>query len=173
MNKKQAGIIVTLLSLIVCVGILAVRVNNGIQDLDLTTLSTEKDTENNKDVKTTVSDSSSSADYFYDSRSAREQSDSNYIKGLEAIIADDNTSATQKQEASAKLEAKTTAMADESRIELSITSKGYEEALCYIDDNKARIIIKSTGELTKAQVNEIQDIVLNIAKIYDVTIESK
>lgn len=168
MNKKQAGIIVTLLSLIVCVGILAVRVNSGMQGLDLTTLSTEGNNENEEQANTT-----SSTDYFYDSRSAREQSDSNYIKGLEAIIADENTDATQKQEANAKLEAKTTAMADESRIELSITSKGYEEALCYIDDSKARVIVKNASELTQNQVNEIQDIVLNISKIYDVSIESK
>ncbi len=91
MNKKQAGIIVTLLSLIVCVGILAVRVNNGIQDLDLTTLSTE---ENGKNEETNTT---SSTDYFYDSRSAREQSDSNYIKGLEAIIADENTDVAHKK----------------------------------------------------------------------------
>ena len=64
-------------------------------------------------------------------------------------------------------------MANESRIELSITGKGYEEALCYIDDNKARVIVKNASKLTQDQVNEIQDIVLNIAKIYDVSIECK
>ena len=171
MNKKQAGIIVTLLSLIVCVGILAVRVNNGMQGFDLTTLST-KDGENGEETSdVTVTDNS--VDYFYDSRSTREQTDSNYIKGLETIIADENTDANQKQEANAKLEAKTTAMADESRIELSITSKGYEEALCYINDNKATVIVKNANELTQDQANEIQDIVLNISKIYDVSIECK
>ena len=171
MNKKQAGIIVTLLSLIVCVGILAVRVNSGMGGLDLSTLSTDGNRQNEDDTDTTVSDTS--ANYFYDSKSAREQSDSNYIKGLEAIIEADNTDATQKQEANAKLEAKTTAMANESRIELSITGKGYEEALCYKDDNKARVIVKNASKLTQDQVNEIQDIVLNIAKIYDVSIECK
>lgn len=170
MNRKQAGIIVTLLSLIVCVGILAFRVNNGMQGLDLSTLSVDDNSQNEEDTNTSVSDNT---DYFYDSRSAREQSDSNYIKGLEAIIADENTDNTQKQEANAKLEAKTTAMADESRIELSITSKGYEEALCYINDNKATVIVKNAKELTQDQANEIQDIVLSIAKIYDVSIESK
>ncbi|MDO4536248.1 MAG: SpoIIIAH-like family protein [Clostridium perfringens] len=170
MNKKQAGIIVTLLSLIVCVGILAFRVNNGMQGLDLSTLSVDDNSQDEEDANTSISDNT---DYFYDSRSAREQSDSNYIKGLEAIIADENTDATQKQEANAKLEAKTTAMADESRIELSITSKGYEEALCYINDNKATVIVKNANELTQDQANEIQDIVLSIAKIYDVSIESK
>ena len=64
-------------------------------------------------------------------------------------------------------------MANETRIELSITGKGYEEALCYIDDNKARVIVKNASKLTQDQVNEIQDIVLNIAKIYDVSIECK
>lgn len=170
MNRKQAGIIVTLLSLIVCVGILAFRVNSGMQGLDLSTLSVDDTSQNEEDTNTSVSDNT---DYFYDSRSAREQSDSNYIKGLEAIIADENTDTTQKQEANAKLEAKTTAMADESRIELSITSKGYEEALCYINDNKATVIVKNAKELTQDQANEIQDIVLSIAKIYDVSIESK
>ena len=46
MNKKQAGIIVTLLSLIVCVGILAVRVNSEMGGLDLSTLTTDGNRQN-------------------------------------------------------------------------------------------------------------------------------
>ena len=65
MNKKQAGIIVTLLSLIVCVGILAFRVNNGMQDLDLSTLSVDDNSQREEDTNTSISDNT---DYFYDSR---------------------------------------------------------------------------------------------------------
>lgn len=159
MNRKQAGIIVTLLALIICTGILASRVNSefkgGMDDL------------------TTISSKESSTDFFFDSRSVREQQDAKLMENLNAIIADENTSAEQKQDATNELAVKTTAMDSETRVELSIKSKGYEDALCFIDGNKARVVIKNAEELSQDQANAIQDIVINVAKIYDVEIESK
>lgn len=159
MNRKQAGIIVTLLALIICTGILASRVNsefkNGMNDL------------------TTISSKENSTDFFFDSRSVREQTDSKLMENLNAIIADENTTAEQKQDATNELAAKTAAMDNETRIELSIKSKGFEDALCFIDGSKARVVIKNEQELDQDQANAIQDIVINVAKIYDVEIESK
>ena len=159
MNGKQAGIIVTLLALIICTGILASRVNSefktGMDDL------------------TTISSKENSADFFFDSRSVREQQDAKLMENLNAIIADENTSAEQKQDATNELAVKTAAMDSETRVELSIKSKGYEDALCFIDGNKARVVIKNEQELSQDQANAIQDIVINVAKIYDVEIESK
>lgn len=159
MNRKQAGIIVTLLALIICTGILASRVNSefksGMDDL------------------TTISNKETSEDFFFDSRSVREQTDAKLMENLNAIIADENTTAEQKTDATNDLATKTTAMDSETRIELSIKSKGFEDALCFIDGSKARVVIKNEQELDQEQANAIQDIVINVAKIYDVEIESK
>lgn len=161
MNRKQAGIILTLLALIICTGILASRVNEQFKDgmglNDLTTITNENSTQ----------------DYFYETRNIRERNDSQAIDSFEAIIADENTSKDQKADAQEQLTKKTMARDFETRIELSIKSKGFEDSLCFIEGNKAKVVVKSDDTLTDEQCVEIQDVVMNVAKIYEITIESK
>ena len=103
MTKKQCGIIFTLLALILCVGMLAAKLNNGGLN-DPTDLSQVLSTENsNQDSNQNLTDSDKEAmnqqNSFYDSRSSREQQDSAPIQTLNSIISDKNTSKDQKDEA--------------------------------------------------------------------------
>lgn len=59
----------------------------------------------------------------------------------------------------------------ETRIELSIKSKGYEDVICFIDGDNAKVVVKTNEELTQEKMVEIQDIVMNVSKVYDVDIE--
>jgi stage III sporulation protein AH len=167
MTKKQCGIIFTLLALILCVGVLAAKLNNGgLNDpTDLSqVLSTEK--VNNQDAEAL-----SQQNYFYDSRSSREQQDSATIQTLNSIISDANTSKEQKDAATQELTQKTMVKDNESRIELSIKNKGYDDALCMLDNNKATVIVKSATALQDSETVAIQEIVQDISKIKDVIIE--
>ncbi|MPQ42759.1 SpoIIIAH-like family protein [Clostridium tarantellae] len=166
MNRKQAGIILTLLALIICTGILASKVNSELKDGMNELVSTDK-------TETKEESTSTSTDYFYEARSVREQKDDQFIENLNAIIQDTNTSQEKKNEATETLTQKNMSMEQESRIEMSIKSKGFEDAVCIINDDKARVTVKNDGELLQEEVNAIQDIVLNVSKIYDVQIESK
>lgn len=166
MNKKQAGIILTLLALIVCAGVLAAKVNGKVDD---PSGSIPSALSFNKDNETTTENK----DYFYDSRSLKEQQDVKTIENLKAIAEDKNTSAAQKEEATKTLTNLTVARDYETRIELSIKSNGYDDVLCFIEGKKARIIVKSDQDLTDKQTIAIQDVVMNVAKIKDVIIERK
>ncbi|MGL4655380.1 MAG: SpoIIIAH-like family protein [Sarcina sp.] len=163
-NSKQAMIIITLMVLILGVGGLAHNVNSRLSDGDLalTMKEQEKGTETSK-----------SSDYFYETRSIREQEDDKAIQTLKAIIADENTSKDQKDSATEKLSEKTTSRDLESRIELNIKSKGYKDAICFLDGDKARVVVAQAEALKEEQVIEIQDIVKNVSKVYDVQIEAK
>ncbi|MDM0466225.1 SpoIIIAH-like family protein [Clostridium perfringens] len=165
MNRKQAGIILTLLALIVCTGVLATRVNNQIKESmgEVPTAFGEND-----DNATETS-----SNYFYESRNLREQKDSKTIDNLKAIVEDKNTSAEQKEEAEKELTEKTMARDYETRIELSIKSKGYEDVICFIDGDNAKVVVKTNEELTQEKMVAIQDIVMNVSKVYDVDIEKK
>lgn len=167
MTKKQFGIIFTLLALILCVGVLAAKLNNGGLN-DPTDLSQVLSNENieNKDAEAL-----SQKNYFYDSRSAREQQNSSTIQTLKAIIADKNTSQEKKDEATKELTKKTMDTDNEGRIELSIKNKGYEDALCMLEGDKAKVIVKSADGLKEKESVAIQEIVQNISKIKDVIIE--
>ncbi|QAA32065.1 SpoIIIAH-like family protein [Clostridium manihotivorum] len=174
MNRKQAGIILTLLALIVCAGILAARVNGQVDDGTGSSLSSSlsftKDSDKDKDKD---KQTSNTKDYFYDSRNDREQQDSQTMQSLKSIIEDKNTSADQKTEAQKKLTALTMARDYETRIELSIKGKGFDDALCLIEGNKARVIVKSKDNVNEKQSIQIQDSVASVAKIKDIVIESK
>ena len=100
MNKKQFGIIFTLLGLIICVGLLATKLNEGgLNDpTDLSQVLSTNDDEESKDAETVAQ-----KDFFYDSRSEKESKDAETIANLKAIIEDGNTSKDQKTSAQKQL----------------------------------------------------------------------
>ena len=167
MTKKQCGIIFTLLALILCVGVLAAKLNNGGLN-DPTDLSQVLSTEKVNDQDT---EALNQQNYFYNSRSSREQQDSATIQTLNSIISDANTSKEQKDVATTELTQKTMARDNEGRIELSIKNKGYEDALCRLDSNKATVIVKSATELQENETVAIQELVQDVSKIKDIIIE--
>ena len=166
MTKKQCGIIFTLLALILCVGVLAAKLNKGgLNDpTDLSqVLSPEK--LNNQDAEVLNQQN------FYNSRSERDQQDSTTIQKLKAIIADANTSKDEKGVATKELTQKTMAQDYESKIEVGIKNKGYQDVFCRLDSNKATVIVKAPSGLQENESVAIQEIVQNVSKIKDVIIE--
>lgn len=168
MTKKQCGIIFTLLALILCVGMLAAKLNNGgLNDpTDLSqVLSADKSTSEQD------AEALNQQNNFYDAKSQRDQQDSATIQTLNSIISDANTSKEQKDEATKELTQKTMTKDNEGRIELSIKNKGYEDALCRLDSDKATVVVKSQTELQENETVAIQEIVQDISKIKDVIIQ--
>ncbi|MFT8348287.1 SpoIIIAH-like family protein [Clostridium saccharoperbutylacetonicum] len=168
MTKKQCGIIFTLLALILCVGMLAAKLNKGgLNDpTDLSqVLSTDK-ANSDQDAQALNQQNN-----FYEAKSDREQKDSSTIQTLNQIISDSNTSKEQKVEATKELNQKTMARDYEGRIELGIKNKGYEDALCMLQGEKATVIVKSQNALQENETVAIQEIVQNTSKIKDVIIQ--
>ena len=106
MTKKQFGIIFTLMALIVCVGVIAARLNKtGLNDpTDFSQVLSQQgtDEENDKDKETL-----GSQDYFYSLRSEKEQKDATTMQQLNELIADEQTSQEQKDLATNELLEKT------------------------------------------------------------------
>ncbi|MGL5615598.1 MAG: SpoIIIAH-like family protein [Sarcina sp.] len=177
-KPKQAGIILTLLVGIVCVGLLAHRVNSQLPNGN-EIASTSKENENTGNQEANAEDKgkdkegkgNETNDSFYELKSRKEQEDQKAVKNLKAITADANTSKEQKQKATDELTRKTTSMDSESRIELSIKSKGFAEAVCFIEGDTGRVVINRKEKLTEKETLEIQDIAKTVAQIYDIQIE--
>lgn len=171
MNSKQFGIIFTLLGLIVCVSVLAIKLNQGglnnPGDLASIAPSTEEvSSEQEKEV-------SAEKDFFYDSRSEKEQSDSELVDSLKAVIADKNTSKEQKEKAQDELVKKANQTNNENRIEMNVKNQGFDDAVCYIEGDRAKVYIKSNKEIDSRASIAIQEVVQNVANISDVYIEVK
>ena len=171
MTKKQFGIIFTLMALIVCVGVIAARLNKtGLNDpTDFSQVLSQQgtDEENDKDKETL-----GSQDYFYSLRSEKEQKDATTMQQLNELIADEQTSQEQKDLATNELLEKTMLVDQEGRIEVNVKNEGFEDVLCSIEKNTVRVVVKA-DELTEADTASIQEIAENISGISDIIIEPK
>ncbi|AEB75934.1 stage III sporulation protein AH [Clostridium botulinum BKT015925] len=169
MNKKQGVIIVTLLALIICAGILATRLNSNLDYV------AENDIKNGK---TTISFNDSTKknnknNYFEESQMIRDNSNAKALQDLKGLIDDEHTSKQQRAALSKKYSDLALADTKQHQIESVLKSKGYENVLCYIQDNKVTIVLKSAKKLNERETKQIQDIVMDVTKIKDVDIQLK
>ena len=180
MNKKQAVIIVTLLALIVCVGVVATKLNspiNYVNGLDNNGTSNSTVSSNSTKSKSTDSNTTQSKDsesqFFEETRLTRDQKNAETLQTLKNFIDDQNVSQDNRADAEKKYTALAMNANYEMKIESTLKSKGYEDAICSIENDKVRIIVKNKEKLTDKNTREIKDVVMSISKLQDVEIEVK
>ena len=160
MNKKQAGIIVILLALIVCAGILAARVGGPLNvgnvgfEGGLDALSTSKN-----------------ADFFVEAKAKRQLEDDKVLAAFKTIIDEKNVAQAQRDEATKKHLEKTTLMNYENTIELNLQAKKFD-TVCLITGANAQVIVKGK-DLTSAQRKQIQDVVKSVSKTLEAEIQCR
>ena len=174
MTKKQFGIIFTLMALIVCVGVIAAKLNKtGLNDpTDFSQVISQGTEENKDNEKKDDKETLGTQDYFYSLRSERDQKDAATVQQLTSLKNDVNTSQEQKDLADNELREKTMVIDKESRIEVNVKNQGFEDVLCSIEGNNVRVVVKA-DEVTEADSASIQEIAENVSGISDVIIESK
>lgn len=168
MTRKQMGIILTLMALIVCVGVLSMKLNeNGLLDQQVGLESVlEKNDDSTKETLST-------SEYFYSMRLTKEQQDEKYIDDMKAITEDVNASQESKDLANNALVEKTKMKDQESRVESEIRNKGYEDALCMINENKmVKVYVKVDNVLSEEEAATIKKVVEDITTLNDVDITS-
>lgn len=144
-SKRQTVVIAVLILLIACAGWFAREFNNK---QNLNALST--DANQNKE----------SMNFFVDSRMGRDNSRSAMRQELEKIVNDNNQTEESKQSASTQMMLLLTRGDKENKIETLVRERGYEDALCMIDDNGVELCVKSAEELNSEQVNAITDVIV-------------
>lgn len=169
MNKKQGAIIVVLLALIVCAGILATKLNADLDYVAGNDMSSGKSTISSNDSATSKTGSS----FFQENQIVRDNNNNQALQNLKALIDDEHTSKEARADLSKKYTNLALATSNQNQIETILKSKGYEEVLSYVQDNKVTIIIKAPNKLTEAQQKQIQDVVMDVTHIKDVEIQLK
>lgn len=166
MNKKQVAIIVSLLVLIICAGVLATKVNSPFS-----VASSDMGTSKSKSTASTDTSKSTEDDYFTEARLARDQVTSKTVETLKTIIDDKNTTKESKDNAASKSTLIQAQSVNQNKIETILKGKGYDEAVCTIDDeNKATIILKSKQKLTDVQSRDIKNVIMSVVKVNDIDI---
>ena len=173
MTKKQFGIIFTLMALIVCVGVLSMKLNeNGYNDPTSLEAVLKQNTDNTK-TDAATEETLSTTEYFYSMRLTKEQQDEKYVNDMKAITEDANASQESKDIANNALVEKAKMQDQESRVESEIRNKGYEDAICMINDNKTvKVYVKVEDVLAEENSAVIKKVVEDITTLTDVDITS-
>ena len=165
MNKKQAGIILALLALIVIAGVAATKVNGPMGDV--------ADSDWNFGQTTASLEDKKEENYFDEQRTQKVTKDSESVEALKTIMNNENVPSEERASAAKKQEVLITKSNNENRIETTLKTKGFEDVLCIIEEDKVRVIVKSSEELTAQQRQQIQDVATSISKLPMVEIEQK
>lgn len=173
MTKKQFGIIFTLMALIVCVGVLSMKLNeNGYNDPTSLEDVLSQNTDNTK-TDAATEEAINTTEYFYSMRSTKEQQDEKYVNDMKAITEDANASQESKDVANNALVQKAKMQDQESRVESEIRNKGYEDAICMINDNQTvKVYVKVEDVLSEENSAVIKKVVEDITTLTDVDITS-
>lgn len=173
MTKKQFGIIFTLMALIVCVGVLSMKLNeNGYNDPTGLEAVLKQNTDNTKS-DAVAEETLSTTEYFYSMRSTKEQQDEKYVNYMKSITEDANASQESKDIANNALVQKAKMQDQESRVESEIRNKGYEDAICMINDNQSvKVYVKVEDVLSQENSAVIKKVVEDVTTLTDVDITS-
>ena len=166
MNKKQSGIIVTLVVLIAFAGYLATKVNGPLYVSD-GDFNSEKSAISLKESKT-------SSSYFVEAKLSRNGDNARNLQTIKALMDDVNTPKEQKVTAAAKYLSISKASKDESDIELALKAQGFEEALCSIAEDKVQITLKTNKkQLSQEELRSVQDVVMSKTKLENIVVNIK
>ncbi len=173
MNRKQGIIIVILLALIVTAGVMASRFNSPLLPIigqkEPPTSVPYSDTENNLKSESDNLQVGS----FASVKTERSQTFAKTVQSLKNMMQDKDISEETKKEAESKYLDVTLSSEYESKVEIALKAKGYEDVVCIIQNQRAMVVIKSKEALDEKSAREIKNEVARITKIVDIDIEVK
>lgn len=144
-TKRQTVVIAVLILLIACAGWFARNINEDMLIKD--TVSKTKISQGEKDV-------------FLQQRESKTLARNTTKEELLKIKADKGANKDAKIRAQAQMLDLNNRTEKEATIEKTIKSKGYQDALCYIERNGVEVSIKAKSNLAAAQVEEIKNIII-------------
>ncbi|MCL2089598.1 MAG: SpoIIIAH-like family protein [Oscillospiraceae bacterium] len=153
-GKRQ--IVLAALTLILTI---AIYLNWQLAGSDLT-LTDSLDNSNRNYGDTTLVDATQNGSYFAEARLSKKTARDQATETLKNLLKDSSLTEKQLADATAKALNMSKNIDNESAVENLIKAKGFVECLAYIDEERANIVVKTTG-LDSAQVAQIRDIVLS------------
>ncbi len=115
-------------------------------------------------------DTSSSDSYFSSIQVSRQRARDEALEVLNAVLANVNATEAVKSEAASEIAQITLEMQQEANIESLLVSKGFEKCVAVISDDSANIVVKCEGQLTPAQLAQINTVVYEQAGIQPINI---
>ncbi|MBQ8408787.1 MAG: SpoIIIAH-like family protein [Clostridia bacterium] len=108
--------------------------------------------------------------YFATVQVSRQRARDEALEVLNAVVDNQNATDEVKAEAVAEIKQLSLEMKQEADIESVIVSKGFEQCVAVINGETASIVVKCSGELTPAQLAQINTVVYEYTGIEPVNI---
>ena len=116
-------------------------------------------------------DAASTTDsYFATVQVSRQRARDEALEVLNAVVDNKNATDEVKAEAVAEIKQLSLEMKQESDIEAVLVSKGFEQCVAVINGETASIVVKCAGQLTPAQLAQINTVVYEYTEIEPVNI---
>lgn len=159
--RRQTIVIAVLILLIACAGWFAKRFNDNAQ--------------NTNALSSKITQSKQSTNFFAEGRMGRDNQRSAMKEELENIISSKDSNKEAKTAASTRLMQLLDRGDKENKIETLVKGRGFEDALCFIDDNGVELCVKTQEALTDEQANQIKDIIVRTTRVSpsNITIKSQ
>lgn len=119
---------------------------------------------NSGETKVDLSDSSSIDEYFAQARLDKQQSRAEAIEVLQTIYSGGDSTNTELAVMAESAAAISGYIEKESKIENVLKAQGFTDALCYLSENGASVIVKTDG-LSSAQAAQIKNALLSEVNI--------
>ncbi len=108
--------------------------------------------------------------YFSTVQVSRQRARDEALEVLNSVVDNANATDSVKAEAVAEIKQISEEMKQESDIESMIISKGFEKCVTVINDGTASVVVKYDGQLTPAQLAQINSVVYDYSGIEPVNI---
>ncbi|MCX7885202.1 MAG: SpoIIIAH-like family protein [Caloramator sp.] len=159
--RRQTIIIAVLIVLIGCSGYFAKKFNDTAQ--------------NTGALSSKISQKKQTTNFFADSRMGRDNQRSTMKEEFQKIINDNHANKEAKAAATTKLMQILDWGNKENTVETLVKERGFEDAICFIDDNGVELCVKTNEQLTQEQANQLKDIIVRTTHVSpsNITIKSK
>ena len=133
---------------------------------DLLAVSNEDEVKNYGDAQLVATTEKSTQKYFEETRLSRQKSRDEALDVLQKTLKNAKLSDTEKTNATAELSKIVKDIKAESDIEKLVKAKGFTDCVAFINGDKISVAVQvSNGDLTKQNVAQIRDIVLNKTQV--------
>lgn len=139
------------------------QMNTTVMDeSDLLKTSDDYETKNYGDAQLVATTESDSDKYFEQARLSRQKTRDEALDTLQKTLKNSKLSDTEKKQATEELSQIIRNMTSETDIENMIKAKGFRDCVASISDDKISLAVRPVnGELSKADVSKIRDVVLS------------
>ncbi len=129
---------------------------------DLLETAAEEETKNYGDAQLVSSTEKSAEKYFEETRLSRQKSRDEALDVLKKTLKNAKISETEKKDATQELSGIIQNITTETDVENLVKAKGFTDCVAFINGDKITVAVQVAGnELTKQNVAQIRDIVLN------------